>query len=35
MKCYSYKSLISGRDNMLPDINSYFQGIDRSSVISQ
>ena len=29
MKCYICKCLLSGRDDMLPDINSYFQGINR------
>ena len=33
MKCYSWKSLVSGRDDMLPDINSYFQGINRGSLL--
>ena len=33
MKCYSCKSLVSGRDDMLPDINSYFQGINRGSLL--
>ena len=31
MKCYSGKSLVSRREDMLPDINSYFQGINRGS----
>ena len=35
MKCYSCKSLVSGRDDMLPDINSYFQGINRGSLFDQ
>ena len=33
MKCYSCKSLVSGRYDMLPDINSYFQGINRGSLL--
>ena len=33
MKCHSCKSLVSGRDDMLPDINSYFQGINRGSLL--
>ena len=33
MKCDSCKSLVSGRDDMLPDINSYFQGINRDSLL--
>ena len=33
MKCYSCKSLVSGKDDMLPDINSYFQGITRGSLL--
>ena len=33
MKCYSCKSLVSGRDDMLPDIDSYFQGINRGSLL--
>ena len=33
MKCYSCKSLVSGRDDMLPDINNYFQGINRGSLL--
>ena len=33
MKCYSCKSLVSGRDDMLPDMNSYFQGINRGSLL--
>ena len=33
MKYYSCKSLVSGRDDMLPDINRYFQGINRGSLL--
>ena len=33
MKCYIYKSLVSGRDDLLFDINSYFQGINRGSLL--
>ena len=33
IKCYSCKSLVSGRDDMQPDINSYFQGINRGSLL--
>ena len=35
IKCKSCKDLISGRDNMeeIPEINSYFQGINRSSIL--
>ena len=33
MKCYSCKNFESGRDDMLPDINSYFQGINRDSLL--
>ena len=32
MKC-SCKSLVSGRDDMLPYISSYFQGINRGSLL--
>ena len=33
MKCDSCKSLVSGRDDMQPDINSHFQGIDKGSLL--
>ena len=33
MKCYSCKSLVSRRDDMLPDINSYFHRINRGSLL--
>ena len=33
MKRYSCKIIVSGRDDMLPDINSYFQVINRGSLL--
>ena len=33
MKRYSCKIVVSGRDYMLPDINSYFQVINRCSLL--
>ena len=35
IKCNSCKDLISGRDNVeeIPEINSYFQGINRGSLL--
>ena len=33
MKCYSCKSLVLERDDMLLDINRYFQGINRGFLL--
>ena len=33
MKYYSCKILVSGRDDKRPDINTYFQGINRGSLL--